>query len=79
MESIIGIDMLPRNEGVCTRRPLELRLIHLHDSTAKPWAVFEEVKGKKFYNFEEVRQTIEMLTDKMAGVKKNIVDKPIVC
>ena len=79
MESIIGIDMLPRGEGVCTRRPLELRLVHLQDSTSKPWAVFDEVKGKKFFNFEEVRQTIEDLTDKVAGLKKNIVDKPIVC
>ena len=67
MESIIGIDMLPRGEGVVTRRPLELRLVHLHDPGVKPWAVFEEVKGKKFFNFEEVRQTIEQLTDKMAG------------
>ncbi len=79
MESIIGIDMLPRGEGVVTRRPLELRLVHIQDPTVKPWAVFDEVQGKKFFNFEEVRQTIEMLTDKMAGTKKNIVDKPIVC
>ena len=79
MESIIGIDMLPRGEGVCTRRPLELRLVHLQDHTAKPWAIFEEIKGKKFFDFQEVKKTIEDLTDKVAGVKSNIVDKPIIC
>ena len=40
--------------------------------------MFEEVPGKKFTDFEEVRQTISQLTDKVAGEKKGIVDKPIV-
>ena len=44
----------------------------------KPWAVFEEVGGKKFYDFTEVRNTINALTDKVAGSKKGIVDKPII-
>ena len=60
-----------------TRRPLELRLNHLHEDT-KPWAVFEEIPGKKFYDFTEVRNQINILTDKVAGSKKGIVDKPIV-
>jgi len=30
-----------------------MRLHHLADETA-PWAVFEEVKGKKFANFNDV-------------------------
>jgi len=33
LESIVGIDFLPRGSGVVTRRPLELRLTHLHDMT----------------------------------------------
>jgi dynamin 1-like protein len=28
LESIVGIEMLPRGDGVVTRRPLELRLNH---------------------------------------------------
>lgn len=40
--------------------------------------MFDEIKGKKFYNFLEVRKAIEELTDKTAGGKKNIVDEPIV-
>lgn len=44
----------------------------------KPWAIFEEIPGKKFYDFTEVRNNIVSLTDKIAGDKKNIVDKPII-
>lgn len=29
LESIVGLDFLPRGEGVVTRRPLELRLKHI--------------------------------------------------
>jgi predicted ABC-type transport system involved in lysophospholipase L1 biosynthesis ATPase subunit len=45
LESIVGLDFLPRGEGVVTRRPLELRLNHLPDENAKPWGVFEEIAG----------------------------------
>jgi len=42
-----------------------MRLCHIpEDSNTKPWAVFEEIKDKKFYDFKEVQ--------------KNIIDKPIV-
>ena len=78
LESIVGIDFLPRGSGVCTRRPAELRLIHEANENTKPWAEFGELKGKKFFDFEEVRNTIDVLTDKIAGKKKGIVDKPIV-
>ena len=40
--------------------------------------MFEEIPGKKFYDFSEVRKNIDVLTDKVAGAKKGIVDKPIV-
>lgn len=29
LENIVGLDFLPRGSGVVTRRPLELRLVHL--------------------------------------------------
>ena len=54
-----------------------MRLNH-QPTDVKPWAVFEEIAGKKFYDFSEVRRNIEILTDKVAGNTKNIVDKPIV-
>ena len=76
LESIVGLDFLPRGDGVVTRRPLELRLNHTTDG--KPWAIFDEVKGEKFYDFNKVRETIEKLTDDVCAGEKNIVDKPIV-
>ena len=76
LESIVGLDFLPRGDGVVTRRPLELRLCHI--STGDPWAVFEERKGTKFTDFVKVRETIEALTDEVCGKDKNILDKPIV-
>ena len=78
LESIVGIDFLPRGSGVVTRRPAELRLVHVADENAKPWAEFGELKGQKFYDFDEVRDNIDILTDKIAGKKKGIIDKPIV-
>ena len=41
LETIVGLDFLPRGDGVCTRRPLELRLNHLNEKV-KPWAIFSE-------------------------------------
>lgn len=73
LETIVGLDFLPRGDGVVTRRPLELRLNH-QASDVKPWAVFEEIPGKKFYNFNEVCDNIIGLTDKVCGGKKNIID-----
>ena len=76
LESIVGLDFLPRGDGVVTRRPLELRLCHIN--SGEPWAIFEERKGVKFTDFIKVRETIEALTDEVCKTEKNIVDKPIV-
>ena len=76
LESIVGLDFLPRGDGVVTRRPLELRLCHIN--TGEPWAIFEERKGQKFTDFVKVRETIEALTDEVCKTNKNIIDKPIV-
>lgn len=79
LESVVGLDFLPRGDGVVTRRPLELRLHHLHDRSAKPWGIFpDEIPGKKFYDFKEVRNSINELTDKVCGSNKGIIDRPIV-
>ena len=76
LESIVGLDFLPRGDGVVTRRPLELRLCHIN--SGQPWAIFEERKGTKFTDFIKVRETIEALTDEVCKTNKNIIDKPIV-
>ena len=78
LESIVGLDFLPRSDGVCTRRPLELRLNHAFEDV-KPYAMFpDEIPGKKFTDFKEVQKHIIGLTDKVCGNDKNIVDKPII-
>jgi GTPase SAR1 family protein len=74
LESIVGIDFLPRGSGVVTRRPLEMRLVHESDPRTVPWATFNEIPDKKFTDFDKVREAIEMVTDKVAGKNKNIVD-----
>ncbi len=76
LESIIGLDILPRGDGVITRRPLELHLCHIN--SGEPWATFEERKDIKFTDFTKVGETIEELTDELCRTNKNIVDKPII-
>lgn len=81
IESIVGLDFLPRGGGVVTRRPLELRLVHLNTQEYEgnqAWAVFDKKSDKKYMDFEQVRQEIERQTDEVAGGNKGIVDDPIV-
>jgi GTPase SAR1 family protein len=61
LESIVGINFLPRGSGIVTRRPLELRL-NRSKKASKPYAKF---KGdpKEYTDFNEVRERIELLTD----------------
>lgn len=40
LESIVGYDFLPRGEGVVTRRPCELRLVHAID-VDEAYGIFE--------------------------------------
>ncbi|MCP6726277.1 dynamin family protein, partial [Klebsiella pneumoniae] len=42
LESIVGYDFLPRGEGVVTRRPLELRLIHVSEENFQTYAAFDD-------------------------------------
>lgn len=76
LESIVGLNFLPRGDGVVTRRPLELRLVHIYDKQ-KPWARFEGTE-QKYTDFDAVRRQIQSLTDAVAGTNKSIVDDPIV-
>jgi GTPase SAR1 family protein len=80
LESIVGVDFLPRGEGVVTRRPLELRLVHVSpngDEEFKPYAEFPAEGKQKYYDFDKVREKIISLTDQIAGKNKGIVDDPI--
>lgn len=78
LESIVGIDFLPKSAGLCTRRPLELRLNYVSETESKPYGVFDELPGQKFEDFNLIGNKIIELTNKVAGTNSNIVDKPII-
>ncbi|XP_056149560.1 dynamin-3 [Lampris incognitus] len=73
LENFVGRDFLPRGSGIVTRRPLVLQLI----SANAEWAEFLHCKGKKFTEFDEVRQEIEAETDRITGANKGISPIPI--
>lgn len=78
LENIVGLDFLPRGSGVVTRRPLELRLVHVDARRKqKSYAVFDVDKGKRYIDFSEVCQRIIDETNKVAGTTLGIVDDPI--
>ncbi|XP_058862955.1 dynamin-2 isoform X3 [Acipenser ruthenus] len=73
LENFVGRDFLPRGSGIVTRRPLILQLIN----AKAEYAEFLHCKGKKFVDFEEVRQEIEAETDRLTGTNKGISSVPI--
>ena len=79
LESIVGADFLPRGDGVVTRRPLELRLVHLAaDTGLSTYAVFGTAPEKKLQTFDEVKAEIIRQTEQIAGRNRGIVDDPII-
>ncbi|KAM9493580.1 dynamin-2 isoform 6-T6 [Clarias gariepinus] len=73
LENFVGRDFLPRGSGIVTRRPLVLQLIN----NKAEYAEFLHCKGKKFVDFDEVRQEIENETDRITGSNKGISPIPI--
>ena len=81
---IVGKDFLPRGQGIVTRRPLVLQLIHTpippEPSPNSPpyteWAQFLHV-DKRFTDFVEVCREIEQETYRVAGQNKGISKLPI--
>ncbi|XP_043914797.1 dynamin-1 isoform X2 [Protopterus annectens] len=73
LENFVGRDFLPRGSGIVTRRPLVLQLINSNTEHAE----FLHCKGKKFTDFDEVRQEIEAETDRITGGNKGISPVPI--
>ncbi|XP_030428315.1 dynamin-3 isoform X7 [Gopherus evgoodei] len=73
LENCVSRDFLPRGSGIVTRRPLVLQLV-----TAKTeYGEFLHCKGRKFTDFDEVRQEIEAETDRVTGLNKGISSIPI--
>ncbi|KAA8584545.1 hypothetical protein FQN60_008330, partial [Etheostoma spectabile] len=70
---VLMLDFLPRGSGIVTRRPLVLQLINSPTEHAE----FLHCKGKRFTDFDEVRQEIEAETDRITGANKGISPVPI--
>ncbi|KAF3687389.1 Dynamin-2 [Channa argus] len=73
LENFVGRDFLPRGSGIVTRRPLILQLVN----SKAEYAEFLHCKGRKFVDFDEVRQEIEAETDRITGANKGISPIPI--
>src|ERR1700727_3432361 len=82
---IVGRDFLPRGQGIVTRRPLILQLVHTpapdpssSSSSSQPteWAQFLHI-DKRFTDFDEIRKEIEQETFRVAGQNKGVSKLPI--
>ncbi|PIL30281.1 transporter [Ganoderma sinense ZZ0214-1] len=80
LETIVGRDFLPRGQGIVTRRPLVLQLIHtpVPDTPADytEWGQFLHI-DKRYIDFNEIRREIEQETFRVAGQNKGISKLPI--
>ncbi|KAM5541329.1 hypothetical protein V8D89_004883 [Ganoderma adspersum] len=80
LETIVGRDFLPRGQGIVTRRPLVLQLIHtpVPDTPADytEWGQFLHI-DKRYTDFNEIRREIEQETFRVAGQNKGISKLPI--
>ncbi|KAI0923560.1 hypothetical protein AcV5_009066 [Taiwanofungus camphoratus] len=85
LETIVGRDFLPRGQGIVTRRPLVLQLIHTPvpdtpSGTPAPtyteWGQFLHI-DKRFTDFNEIRREIEQETFRVAGQNKGVSKLPI--
>ena len=75
MTNIIGLDILPKGDGVVTRRPLELRLNYYN---GEPYIIFEEDKNNKITDFQYVKDKINELTNSICKNNKNIKNEPLI-
>eukprot|EP00884_Botryococcus_braunii_P002074 jgi/Botrbrau1/11868/Bobra.126_2s0004.2 len=80
LEGLVGRDFLPRGPDICTRRPLVLQLVkHVQapGTNGAEWGEFLHLPGKRFYDFERIRQEILTETERIVGSNKGVSDKPI--
>ncbi|KAI3436285.1 hypothetical protein D9Q98_002338 [Chlorella vulgaris] len=79
LEALVGRDFLPRGSNIVTRRPLILQLVKTAPTTGQfaEWGEFLHLQGKRFYDFERIRQEILTDTEREVGSNKGISQKPI--
>ena len=70
LENIVGLDFLPRGSGVVTRRPLELRLVHVDQS--KSFFIKESHKENHMQFSKMTRQAkLILILEKLERIYKN--------
>lgn len=62
LSSIIGLDILPIDQTLAIKRPLELRLNHL--DSGEPYAIFEEIENEKITDFSKIKDIIQKIQEK---------------
>ncbi|XP_059647984.1 dynamin-related protein 3A-like [Cornus florida] len=80
LEALVGRDFLPRGSDICTRRPLVLQLLQTKrkpDGNDEEYGEFLHLPGKRFYNFNDIREEIKAETEREAGGNKGVSDKQI--
>lgn len=79
LEALVGRDFLPRGSNIVTRRPLILQLIKTQPAAGQyaEWGEFLHAPGKRFYDFDRIRQEILVDTERVVGSNKGISEKPI--
>lgn len=92
LESLVGRDFLPRGSGIVTRRPLVLQLRSTQNGRKPPtnavtgkqpgpdtceWAEFAHKVEEPIVDFEQVRQEIQLETQRTCGGNAGISDEPI--
>eukprot|EP00887_Chlorella_sp_A99_P006729 scaffold3.g6729.t1 len=79
LEALVGRDFLPRGCNIVTRRPLILQLVKTAPASGQyaEWGEFLHLQGKRFYDFERIRQEILAETERVVGANKGVSDKPI--
>lgn len=75
LENIVGRDFLPRGTGIVTRRPLTLQLTNVRGN--EEWGEFQHIPGKKFTDFNEIRNEIVRETELKVGKNAGISAVPI--
>lgn len=75
----VGRDFLPRGCNIVTRRPLILQLIKTAPTPGQysEWGEFLHLPGKRYFDFDRIRQEIIAETERLLGPTKGISDQPI--
>ena len=77
LESVVGRDFLPRGSGIVTRCPLVLQLVQ-QPKGSEEWGEFLHHPGKKYSDFDKIREEIERRTEEMTnGMRGHVTKNPI--